>query len=401
MRNLQNKQIVLGITGGIAAYKAAETLRRLQDAGATVRVVMTRGATRFITPLTFQALSGHDVLTDEDSEADNAMDHIQLARWADLVLVAPATADFISRLIHGRADDLLTALCLATEAPLAVAPAMNQQMWQNPATQANIALLEDRNIHQFGPAEGSQACGETGPGRMLEPEQLVERAGALFETGSLQGLRILITAGPTREAIDPVRVITNLSSGKMGYAIAEAARDAGAEVTLISGPTCLSAPERCALEQVTTAQQMYDATMNQLDNTDIFIGVAAVSDYRVESPATSKIKKDTERLQLTLVKNPDILSSVAAHTQRPYCVGFAAETDSLEQNARTKLESKGVDLILANDVSGTKTGIGADENRVLLIDAAGSVELPTARKTTLARQIIQVIAEKFREKNPA
>ncbi|RTZ58874.1 MAG: bifunctional phosphopantothenoylcysteine decarboxylase/phosphopantothenate--cysteine ligase CoaBC [Gammaproteobacteria bacterium] len=401
MKKLQNKHIVLAITGGIAAYKSADLVRRLQDAGASVRVVMTEAATGFVTPLTFQALAGQPVLVDENTSAANGMAHIELARWADLVLVAPATADFIARLIHGRADDLVAALCLATSAPVAVAPAMNQQMWENPATQANIRLLDQRGIHRFGPAQGSQACGETGFGRMLEPLDLVEQCATLFDTGLLQGVSVLITAGPTQEPIDPVRVITNLSSGKMGYAVAQAALDAGASVTLVSGPTCLTQPERAKVIPVQTAQQMYDAVHEKLDNTDIFIGVAAVSDYRVAQPADAKIKKDADELSLVLVKNPDILAGVAASDPRPFCVGFAAETDHLEGYAREKLEQKRLDMIAANMV-GNGQGIGADDNALLLLTPRSKVELTRAAKSQLARQFIEHVAKHYLEqKNSA
>ena len=400
MRKLQNKHIVLIVTGGIAAYKSADLTRRLQEAGATVRVVMTDAATGFVTPLTFQALSGEPVRVEQNAGAANGMAHIELARWADLVLAAPATADFIARLIHGRANDLASALCLATGAKVAVAPAMNRQMWENPATQANMDKLAKRGIHRLGPAHGSQACGETGHGRMLEPAELVECCAALFDTGHLQGLRVLITAGPTHEPIDPVRVLSNLSSGKMGYAIAEAARDAGANVTLVSGPTCLTPPERVEVVHVQTAREMHDAVRRMQNDAQIFIGVAAVSDYRVARPATEKIKKDAEKLTLTLVKNPDILASVAASDPRPYCVGFAAETSRLETCARQKLENKGLDMIAANLVNDGQ-GMGTDDNALLLLTPRSKVELPRAAKSQLAAQLIEHIAKDYLEKHSA
>ena len=400
MATLVNKRILLGVTGGIAAYKSADLVRRLRDAGAAVRVVMTDAAGEFITELTLQALSGHPVCRKLlDSEAEAAMSHIQLARWADAVLVAPASADFLARLAQGHGDDLLTTVCLASAAPLAVAPAMNQQMWRNPATQANIATLRERNVQVFGPAEGVQACGDVGPGRMLEPTELATRTAGLFETGALDGLNVLITAGPTWEALDPVRGLTNKSSGKMGYAVAEAAAEAGAQVTLISGPVALTPPERIATVRVTSAQEMYDAVHERIRAADIFIGVAAVADYRPANVAEQKIKKSAEHLTLELMRNPDILASVAALKPAPFTVGFAAETEHLEAAARAKLAAKGVDLIAANLVGGSEGGFGVDENRLLLVDREGTTELPLAFKTQLARALIQNIAEKFNAQN--
>jgi len=400
MGTLVNKRILLGITGGIAAYKSADLVRRLREGGATVRVVMTDAACEFITELTLQALSGHPVYRKLlDSEAEAAMSHIQLARWADAVLIAPASADFLARLAQGRGDDLLTTVCLACAAPLAVAPAMNQQMWRNPATEKNIATLRQRGIRVFGPGEGSQACGDVGPGRMLEPAELTAMTASLFETGALEGLHVLITAGPTWEALDPVRGLTNKSSGKMGYAVAEASAEAGAQVTLISGPVALTPPERITTVRVTSAQEMYDAVHARIGSAAIFIGVAAVADYRPANAAEQKIKKTVERLSVELVRNPDILASVAALRPAPFTVGFAAETEHLETAARAKLAAKGVDLIAANLVGGSEGGFSADENRLLLVDRAGSTELPLAPKTQLARALIQHVANNYHRTN--
>ncbi|HJX18417.1 MAG TPA: bifunctional phosphopantothenoylcysteine decarboxylase/phosphopantothenate--cysteine ligase CoaBC [Acidiferrobacterales bacterium] len=394
MATLVNKHILLGVTGGIAAYKSADLVRRLREAGAAVRVVMTDAACEFITELTLQAVSSHPVHRNLlDTQAEAAMGHIELARWADAILVAPASADFLARLAQGRGDDLLTTVCLASAAPLAVAPAMNQQMWRNPATQANVATLRQRGVQVFGPAEGAQACGDVGPGRMLEPTELATLTAGLFETGALDGLNVLITAGPTWEALDPVRGLTNKSSGKMGYAVAEAAAEAGAQVTLISGPVALAAPERITTLRVTSAQEMYDAVHERIGSAAIFIGVAAVADYRPANVAEQKIKKSAERLTIELVRNPDILASVAALKPAPFTVGFAAETEHLEAAARAKLAAKGVDLIAANLVGGSEGGFGADENRLLLVDRAGTTELPLASKAQLARTLIRHIAK--------
>lgn len=396
MATLANKRILLGVTGGIAAYKSADLARRLREAGAEVRVAMTRAAAEFITPLTLQAVSGHPVHQALlDTEAEAGMGHIELARWADAVVVAPASADFLARLVHGRADDLLSALCLATAVPLAVAPAMNQQMWQNPATQANLARLRERGVRVFGPGSGSQACGEVGPGRMLEPVEIARLAAELFETGELDGVRVLVTAGPTWEAIDPVRVITNRSSGKMGYAVATAAVEAGARVILVSGPTALPDPERVRTVRVTSARQMYDAVVSEIDATDIFIGVAAVADYRPIETTPRKIKKEAERLTLELVRNPDILADVARRRPGVYTVGFAAETEELEARARAKREAKGLDLVAANLVGQPGSGFEADANALLLVDRSGTTELPQAPKTALARTLIHEIAQRY------
>ncbi|MHB8551460.1 MAG: bifunctional phosphopantothenoylcysteine decarboxylase/phosphopantothenate--cysteine ligase CoaBC [Acidiferrobacterales bacterium] len=402
MVSLTNKHILLGVTGGIAAYKSAEAVRRLRDAGAEVRVVMTRAATEFITPLTMQAVSGHPAhLHLLDAHAESGMGHIELARWADAVLVAPASANFIAKLAHGLADDLLSALCLANDAPLAVAPAMNRQMWDNPATQSNLATLQKNGVRIFGPGSGAQACGESGAGRMLEPVELVSLVSAIFETGELAGLNVLVTAGPTWEPIDPVRVITNRSSGKMGYAIAAAAMEAGARVTLISGPTALPPPERVECIHVMTAQEMFDAVQERVAAAQVFIGAAAVADYRPAQAAAGKIKKTADTLQLDLVRNPDILASVASRIPAPFIVGFAAETGDLERNAAAKLRTKRADLIAANLVGQPGSGFEADDNRLLLVDASGTVELPLLSKARTARELIHHIAVRYHAKNPA
>jgi len=399
---LTNKLILVGVTGGIAAYKSADLIRRLREAGADVRVAMTEGASRFITALTLQALSGHPVHQKLlDPEAESGMGHIEIARWADAILVAPASANFLARLSHGMADDLLTAVCLATEAELAVAPAMNQQMWQNPNTQENLERLQRTGVSIFGPDSGSQACGEVGPGRMLEPTELTQLTANLFASGALQGLNVVITAGPTWEAIDPVRGITNHSSGKMGYALAQAAIDAGARVTLVSGPTSLAAPPRATLVQVTSALDMQDAVSSAISGADIFVGVAAVADYRPLAPASQKIKKDSERISLELVKNPDIVAAVAARPNRPFTVGFAAETEDLLRNAQSKLRHKGLDLIIANRVSEPGLGFGSENNAVTVIDLHGSTNIGPLPKTKLARSLIQETADRFHASRPA
>jgi len=356
---------------------------------------MTQGAASFITALTLQAVSGHPVyqhLLDTDAEA--GMGHIELARWADAVLVAPASANFLARLAQGRADDLLTAVCLATAAPVAVAPAMNQQMWNNATTQTNIASLKKNGVRIFGPAEGSQACGEVGPGRMLEPVELARLTAELFASGELDGLTVVVTAGPTWEALDPVRGLTNRSSGKMGYAVAQAAAEAGANVILVSGPTALADPERVRTIRVESAQEMYDAVHAQVRAADIFIGVAAVADYRPAVAAPEKIKKTEEKIALELVRNPDILASVAALQPAPFTVGFAAETENVEPHARRKLEHKNLDLIAANRV-GADLGFESDENSLLLIGRDGATELPVQPKLRLARALIHEIAVKY------
>jgi len=397
MSSLINKRIIVGVTGGIAAYKSAELVRALQKVGADVRVVMTAAATQFITPLTLQALSGHPVHLDLlDPEAEAAMGHIQLARWADLILVAPASADFLAHLTQGEAGDLLTAVCLASQGQLAVAPAMNQGMWAKPATQANVRTLRERAVRIFGPAAGYQACGDIGEGRMEEPDRLVEQASGLFATGLLTGGKVVITAGPTREAIDPVRYISNHSSGKMGYALAEAAIEAGATTVLISGPVALAAPERVTLLRVTSAREMLAATLREVADAQLFIAAAAVADYRPTTVAEQKIKKTgANDMIVELIKNPDIVATVAALAARPFTVGFAAETENLEQHARSKLLNKNLDLVIANDVSDTRIGFNSDDNEVLLVNATGSEALPVMSKTQLARCLMQWIAARM------
>lgn len=398
MSSLSNKRIILGVTGGIAAYKSADLVRRLQDAGASVQVVMTTAAQEFITPLTMQALSGNPVHTTLlDPAAEAGMGHIQLARWADLILIAPASADFIARLVQGQGDDLLTTLCLATPAPIAVAPAMNQGMWRNASTQANVEVLKQRKIHIFGPAAGEQACGDVGPGRMLEALELVDAAAGLFISGGLAGKKVVITAGPTREAIDPVRYISNHSSGKMGYALAQAAAEAGAQTVLISGPTQLMAPERVKFIAVTTAEDMLTASMQEAQGCDVFIAAAAVADYRPAHVSAHKIKKTAavETLLLELVKNPDIVATIAALEQKPFTVGFAAESENLITYAQQKLTRKNLDLIIANNITATGIGFNSDDNAVTVIDKTQQQELTQRSKQQLARDLIDIIAQKI------
>src|SRR3990167_2026436 len=393
--NLRNKQIIVGVTGGIAAYKSADLIRRLREQGASVRVVMTENAKRFITPLTLQAVSGypvHDNLFDVAGEA--AMGHIELARWADVIIVAPASADFIARLANGMANDLLTTICIASQAPIAIAPAMNQCMWKNSVTQANLQALQSRDIQILGPVAGSQACGEVGPGRMIEPISIAEKMGAYFATGILSGRRVLITAGPTREAIDPVRFISNASSGKMGYALADAAREAGAEVTLISGPVNLAKPYAVTCISVNSAAEMYAAVMQQVQGQDIFFGVAAVADYRCQHIADQKIPKQQAERCLLLERNPDIIAEVARLSQKPYVVGFAAETHDVLIHAKAKLIAKNLDMIIANQV-GNGIGFDSDENTVVLIEKEEQHALAKMEKSKLARKIVELVAKKL------
>ena len=393
MNYLSGKHILLGVTGGIAAYKSAELVRQLREQEADVRVVMTAAATEFITPLTLQALSGKPVHADLlDTDAEAAMGHIELARWADALLVAPATADFLARIVKGRADDLLAAICLACEVPVAVAPAMNHAMWENPATGDNIATLGKRGIRIMGPAEGMQACGESGPGRMLEPGELVTGLASLFQTGLLAGRRVLVTAGPTREAIDPVRYISNRSSGRMGFAVATAAAEAGAAVTLISGPVSLATPAGVQRIDVESAADMHAAVMHAIVSADIFISVAAVADYRPLAVAQQKIKKAEPEISLDLVRNSDILAAVAALPDAPFTVGFAAETEALEVNAQHKRAAKSIDMIAANMV-GDDQGFECEDNALHVFWAQGEQRLPRADKTKLARQLIALIAD--------
>jgi phosphopantothenoylcysteine decarboxylase/phosphopantothenate--cysteine ligase len=404
MSKQTNKRVLLGVSGGIAAYKSPDLVRRLRERGHEVRVVMTRAAGDFITPLSLQAVSGqavHTTLLDEQAEA--AMGHIELARWADVVLIAPASADLIARLAHGLANDLLSTLCLATEAPIVVAPAMNRQMWAAPATQANVETLRGRGVRLLGPGAGDQACGEVGEGRMLEPAELAAELDALVPgvAGDLAGLGVLITAGPTREAIDPVRYISNHSSGKMGYAVAGAARSAGASVILVSGPCDLPAPPGVERVPVESAAEMREAVMSRVEGCDIFIAAAAVADYRPAEKAEQKIKKKSKGLEIALVRNVDILAEVASRDHPPFTVGFAAETEKLEAHAREKLAKKSLDMIAANPVGGPDTGFGADTNRLRVFWRDGELDLGEASKTELAQRLVALVAERFREKHPA
>jgi phosphopantothenoylcysteine decarboxylase/phosphopantothenate--cysteine ligase len=388
---------LLGVTGGVAAYKAAELTRLLIKAGIDVRVVMTEAATRFVTPLTFQALSGKPVLTQLwDDGADNGMAHIDFSRDVDVLLIAPTSADFIAKLAHGVADDLLSTLCLARACPLLVAPAMNRHMWDNPATQRNIAQLRADGVTLLGPASGAQACGEIGPGRMLEPAELLAQLTARLQPKSLAGKRVLVTAGPTIEALDPVRALTNLSSGKMGYAVAQAAQAAGAEVVLVSGPTCLPAPASVQLIAVRSAADMAAAVDAALPGTNIFISVAAVADYRPAQASEQKLKKSAAPLHLELMPNPDILADVASRTDAPFCVGFAAESENLLAYGEAKRLRKRLPLIVVNRV---QDALGSDDNALLLLDDAGSHALPRADKLTLACQLIDHIAKLYSLKN--
>lgn len=394
-QTLAQKRILLGISGGIAAYKSADLVRRLKERGADVRVILTDAAQQFITPLTLQALSGNPVSTSLlDPAAEAAMGHIELAKWADLILIAPASADIMARLASGMANDLLTTCVLATAAPVAIAPAMNQQMYKNIATQQNLAKLCSYNFYIFGPASGEQACGDVGAGRMLEPLELVSALEKHFVTEQqLNNIKITITAGPTREAIDPVRYISNHSSGKMGFALAQAAAAMGADVTLISGPVQLATPDGVTRIDVISAQQMYDAAMAHAVQSNVFIGCAAVADYRVADVAENKMKKQADKpLELKLVQNPDIIASVAALSKnRPFTVGFAAETQHVLQYAKDKLTRKKLDLICANDVSDSSMGFNSDNNAVTLIWQAGELAIPAQPKTALAIAILQQI----------
>ena len=390
----RNLRALVGVTGGIAAYKSPELVRRLIDRGCEVRVVMTRGAGAFITPLTLQAVSGHPVHEHLlDADAESGMGHIELARWAELVVVAPATANFIARMANGQADDLLSALVLATTAEVAVAPSMNQQMWLHPATQTNLDILRSRNIRVIGPGSGEQACGETGPGRMTEPEEIASLLAGDPADMAYAGRRLLLTAGPTWEALDPVRGITNHSSGKMGYALASAAADQGAEVTLVSGPVHLSTPAGVRRIDVRSADEMLAAVLENVAGVDVFVSVAAVSDFRPARPAEHKIKKSPgeDTMTLELVRNPDILATVAALDSPPFTVGFAAETRDTLANARDKLVGKGVNMIAANDVGGADSAFDSDRNTVTLVHAGGEIPLPTADKYAVAVGMLREI----------
>ena len=388
-------RILLGVSGGIAAYKACELTRRLRDAGAEVRVVLTANAERFVTATTFQALSGQPVRSSLwDAAAEAAMGHIELARWAERIVIAPATADLIARLAHGRADDLLTTLCLASERPPLLVPAMNHAMWAHPATQANVATLRSRGVELLGPAVGDQACGETGPGRMVEPEAIVAALCRLSLDGALAGRRVVVSAGPTCEDLDPVRFIGNRSSGRMGFSIAAAAAAAGAQVTLIAGPVSLPTPAGVIRVDVRSAREMLAAMTAATTEADIVIAAAAVADYRPIAASVGKIKKSGAELNLRLVENPDILATLAALPHRPFLVGFAAETGNLEAHARAKLARKGIDLIAANRI-GDGLGIETDDNALELYWAGGHASLPRALKPQLAQALVAAIAERY------
>ena len=396
MASLDGKRILLGVTGGIAAYKSPDLVRRLKERGADVQVVMTHGAQQFVTPMTFQAVSGRDVRAEIwDPKGEAAMGHIELARWADLVLVAPATADFIARLANGQADDLLSTLCLATKAPLALAPAMNQQMWTNAATQNNMATLRARGLLVWGPGSGDQACGDVGEGRMLEPLDIATGVEAQCGArGPLVGKKIIVTAGPTRERIDPVRFISNRSSGKMGFAVAAAARAAGADVLLIAGPVSLATPSGVRRIDVESAADMHAAVMRELPGCGVFISTAAVADYRPAAPKNIKIKKESAALTIELTRTTDILATVAAQSPRPFVVGFAAETNDVEAHARGKLVNKKLDMIAANEVGDTKV-FDCDDNSLTVLWSNGRAVIPAAPKTDVARSLIALILERL------
>ncbi|MFT6927240.1 MAG: phosphopantothenoylcysteine decarboxylase/phosphopantothenate--cysteine ligase [Psychromonas sp.] len=401
---LSGKKILLGIAGGIAAYKCAELTRRLKDQGADVRIVMTSSAKAFITPLTMQAVSGHAVADNLlDPNAESGMGHIELAKWADLILLAPATANLIARLRAGMADELLTTLCLATSSPIAVAPAMNQQMYLAQATQDNISVLKQRGLMIWGPAQGMQACGDIGPGRLLEAADLVEHVIDCFNDKNryFTGVNITITAGPTQEALDPVRYISNHSSGKMGFALAEAAQKSGANVTLISGPVHLGTPNGVTRLNVESALEMHQASLSCLNHCDIFIACAAVADYRAETVAEQKMKKQsgTDDLMIKLVKNPDIIADVANHQDRPFCVAFAAETQYLEVHAKDKLKRKNVDLIAANDVAKSGQGFNSEQNALSVFSSEQRFDITLADKKAVAGQLLKIISQQYALKN--
>ncbi len=400
MPSLSDQHIVLGITGGIAAYKSAELVRRLVDHGAEVQVVMTDAAKAFIAPLTLQALSGRpvrDALL--DPSAESGMGHIEIARWADRLVVAPASADFIARLAGGMASDLLATVCLATSAPIALAPAMNQGMWRKSATQRNLATLKADGITMLGPNSGEQACGDVGPGRMVEPAEIISHLTSPEKTRVLDGVSVMITAGPTWEALDPVRVLSNHSSGKMGYAVAAAAVSAGATVTLVSGPTALDPPPSIQYRSIQSAEEMLAAVERDIDTCDVFIGVAAVADYRPAHSEASKIKKQADSITLELVRTPDILARVAQQVKRPFTVGFAAETDQVIENAREKLHNKGLDLIAVNQVDEANNPFGSEENRLVLISQTDEIDLGRDSKTVLAEQLISEIARRYHDQH--
>lgn len=398
MTTLANKNIVLGITGGIAAYKTPDLVRKLKAEGANVRVVLTQGGQAFVSPLSLQAVSGHTVSESLlDPAAEAAMGHIELAKWADIILIAPATAHCIAKLAHGLADDLLTTLCLATTANIVLAPAMNQQMWAAQATQDNLEIIKQREITLIGPAAGEQACGDVGLGRMVEPEEIVATLSSQTEPALLSGLNVVITAGPTREAIDPVRYITNHSSGKMGYALAQAAQAMGANVTLVSGPVSLSPPRDVALHQVTSAESMLDSVMKVINDCDIFIGCAAVADYRIAQQAPQKIKKNNQEMSLTFVKNPDILATVASLPSPPFTLGFAAETENLDAYAKQKLTRKNLNMIAANNVSDSSIGFNSEHNALHVFWPTGDQQLPMTDKRTLAKDLLHLVKQQYSE----
>ncbi len=402
MKSLANKNILLGVTGGIAAYKSAEIVRHLKKSGASVRVVMTRSAEEFITPLTLQALSGNRVSTELlDAEAEAAMGHIELAKWADGILIAPATANTIARLSSGRGDDLLSTVTLAFDGPISVAPAMNQAMWRDERTQENLKKLIDQDFGICGPGSGEQACGDVGLGRMLEPIDILDMFSLSFNEGTLSGKKILITAGPTQEPIDPVRFITNRSSGKMGYSLVEAALESGANVTLISGPVNIEPPSSCNFVSIKTAEEMYEAVMHHISGMDVYIGTAAVSDYSPAKASDSKIKKDGSNspMVLELKENQDILKSVSELEQRPYVVGFAAETNDLIKNAEKKLSNKNLDLIIANDVSNKDIGFDSDDNEVTLITEKEKHLIERQNKRKVSKKIIDFISGRINDQN--
>lgn len=396
MSELKGRKVLLGVTGSIAAYKSPDIVRRLKDQGAEVRVVLTASAEKLVSPTVFQAVSGEPVRGDIwDEKAEAAMGHIELAKWADTVLIAPATANVIAQLAAGSADNLLTTLVLASEAQIALAPSMNQAMWSDSATQANCDVLRKRNVIFIGPDSGEQACGDVGPGRMVEPVDIVNRLARDGADGALEGLKIVITAGPTREPIDPVRFVSNRSSGKMGFAVARAAADAGADVTLVAGPVNLPTPPGVDRIDAETTQQMFDAAMSVIDGADIYIGAAAISDYRPEHPADQKIKKHADTFELKMVKSPDLLASIAALPGGPFTVGFAAETEKLEEHATIKLERKKLDMIIANLV-GRNLCFDADDNEVVVLWHGGRQPFPKLSKQELARQLVDCIAARYR-----
>ncbi len=393
-----NRNILLGVTGGVAAYKSVEIVRRLRDHGANVRVVMTAKAKEFITPLTLQAVSGQPVHVDWFAEEfSGGMGHIDLARWADLILIAPATADFMAQLAHGFAAELLATLCLASSAQVFIAPAMNQQMWQHLATQDNLQILQQRGVTFLGPDVGVQACGEFGPGRLLEPEHIIQQLQSMLLEPLLADCNVMITAGPTREAIDPVRYLSNHSSGKMGYALAKAAIDLGAKVTLVSGPVALAAPQAATLLSVETAEEMQQVVLDNIEQQDVFVGCAAVADYRPAEAQTKKIKKDNKELTLKLVRNPDIISDVAKHKSKPFVVGFAAQTHDVLECAQEKLTTKKLNMIVANQVAIADVGFDSDDNACTVISSKEQVALPKQNKIILAQQIMQLIAKQYEE----